>query len=317
MSRPTRILVTGGVGYVGGRLVESLRTAGYDDVALTSRRRASELPEWTRAFEIVHLDLATGAGVAEVLAGRDVVIHLAALNEVDSARDPARALEVNCTGTFRLAAASRDAGIRRFVYFSTFHVYGPGAAQPITERTPTFPVHPYAITHHAAESWMWWLREAGCDVLVLRMSNGIGYPADLGIDRWTLVFNDLCRQAVERGSLELKTSGVQHRDFITLSDVGRAVVHFLGLPAGAWADGLYNLGGGGSMSIRDLAGFIADEYERTRGQRPPLVAPAAAGTAAPVVFSIDKLLATGFTLTGDLRVEAAETLRRCEAFARP
>ena len=68
----------------------------------------------------------------------------------------------------------------------------------------------------------------------------------------TLLVNDLCRQAVQTGKLVMRSSGLQQRDFITLTDVGRAVRHLLELPPADCGDGLFNLGGDNSISVWDM-----------------------------------------------------------------
>ena len=98
----------------------------------------------------------------------------------------------------------------------------------------------------------------GMQTLIFRLSNGYGYPMDKDINRWTLVFNDLCRQAVGIGRIVLKSTGKQHRDFISLHDVSRAVFHFLFVCPDKWGDGIYNLGGNLSMSILDAAYKISN-----------------------------------------------------------
>ena len=154
------------------------------------------------------------------------------------------------------------------------------------------------------------------DTLILRLSNGFGYPMDTGIDRWTLVFNDLCRQAVTSEKMVLKSSGKQHRDFISLHDVSAAVEHFLFRVRGQWKDGLYNLGGDGSLSIVEAAKTIARVYEKKYDKRIPIEIAGKddEGSCNSAHFNIDKLKATGFQLTGDMEIEIEQTLSLCETF---
>jgi len=240
-----RILITGGFGYVGGRITRHLgRLRAPVNLRVLSRRDLERVPPWAGSVEVVRGDLRDLVALTTAVAGVQAVIHLAAPDEVMSRKDPDEALEVTGQGTHRLLQASLEGGVRRFLYFSTFHVYGPWARGRITEETATRPVHPYAITHRLAEDYVNWFRhEHGLETLILRLSNAIGCPADPLVDRWTLVFNDLCRQAVLSGHLRLRSDGSQVRDFITLTDVARAIEHCLDLPD--WGDGLFNLGSDG------------------------------------------------------------------------
>ena len=315
-AKPSNVLITGGLGYVGGRVAEHLiKSASGLSVRLMTHSPAHQIPDWATEIETVHGDVLDDASIASALDGVDTVIHLAAVNEIQSANDPDLALEVNGRGTYRLLERCRQQGISRFVYFSTFHVYGPEAAQPITEESPTRPVHPYAITHRLAEDYVNWFKHShGINTMIFRLSNGFGYPTSPQVNRWSLVFNDLCLQAVRQQSVQLNSSGVQHRDFISLTDVARAVEHLLGLPGESWGDGLLNLGGGCSMSILDVANRVADEYQSKYGVKIPVTAKESSPgqVSAPVDFSIEKFKRTGFSLAGNMSQEIQKTFEVCE-----
>ena len=257
------ILITGGLGYLGGRVADSLKKNFPETtIVLGTCRKIRDIPDWAESFKIIHLDICDSLSIEKAVVGSDTVVHLAALNEHESIKDIEAAWKTNALGTQALLSAANRKGVQRFVYFSTFHVYG-DYRETITENSPARPHHPYAATHRAAEDMIrFYQYYKNMDTLILRLSNGFGYPMDTGIDRWTLVFNDLCRQAITSGKMVLKSSGKQHRDFISLHDVSAAVEHFLFRVRGQWKDGLYNLGGDGSLSIVEAAKTIARVYEK-------------------------------------------------------
>ena len=310
-----RILITGGMGYVGGRLANYLSEHAPElCLRLMTRRPQEEVPPWAAPMDVVRGDVLEEQSLTSALEGVDTVIHLAAANEIDCQRDPDLALEVNGRGTYRLLQACRQQGVERLIYFSTFHVYGPGAPQVIDEDTPTRPIHPYSITHHLAEDYVNWFRHShGMETLILRLSNGYGYPSDPWVNRWTLIFNDLCMQAVQNGEIKLRTSGTQQRDFVSLTDVARGVCHLLALPSSKWGDGLFNFGGDCSLSIIQVARAVAAEYRHCYGKDLPVIT----GTAediqvdGPLVYSVDKLKATGFSLVGNMSEEVRRTFEMC------
>ena len=316
------ILITGGLGYIGGRIASCLKGKAPDSrIFLTTRERNRRPPSWADDFTVLQMDLLDEDSITNCLKNRDidVIIHLAALNEIDSMKNPALALKVNTQGTYQLLSIANEKKINRFVYFSTFHVYGETSDAVITEETPTRPFHPYAITHRAAEDFVTFFNHYHkMKTLIFRLSNGYGYPMNKDINRWTLVFNDLCRQAVTSGRIVLKSSGKQHRDFISLYDVARAVWHFLFAVPDRWGDGLYNLGGNCSMSILDVANKISDVY-KTKYKKNVLEIKAGQDdsgsiTSEPVQYSIEKIAKTGFTLKGDMISEIERTMRVCEGF---
>ncbi|HWR73336.1 MAG TPA: SDR family oxidoreductase, partial [Nitrospirota bacterium] len=244
----------------------------------------------------------------------ETVIHLAAMNEIDSAANPEQALLINGLGTLKLLQAAERAGVKRFIYFSTAHIYGAPLTGTITEKTLPRPVHPYAITHRVAEDFVLSAHDAGnMTGIVLRLSNAFGEPATPDINRWTLIGNDLCRQAVTTGSLVLRSSGVQQRDFIPLDDVSAAVIHLLDLPADECGDGIFNLGSGQSYSIMEFAERVQSRCTSMLGFTPPIKRPQPDPTerAEPLNYRSDKLKATGYAPGNGFDDEIDRTVRFC------
>jgi len=308
-----RVLITGGLGYVGGRIAQHLAADPELSLRLTSRRADVPRPSWLGGGEIVPWDITRDDG--DICAGIDTVVHLAALNEIDCAQDARAALEVNGMGTLRLLQAAQAAGVRRFIYFSTAHVYGAPLVGAISEQTVPRPIHPYAITHKVAEDFVLAARDQGkIDGIVLRLSNGFGAPITAEVNRWTLLVNDLCRQAVSTGKLVLRSNGLQQRDFITLQDAARCVAHFAALPKADCGDGLFNLGGECSRSIFEMTQLVAVRCQAILGFTPPIerVEPQPGEKAPALDYSITKLKATGFSLQGRFADEIDATLRLCQ-----
>ena len=145
------VLVTGGLGYLGGRILGHLDACGPYTLRASTRRPPRDRPAWAGTMRVVRADLLDDGALAAVCDGVDTVLHLAAMNARDCAADPERAHIVNVTGTAKLLAAAETAGVRRFVYVSTAHVYGAPLRGEISEETVPRPAHPYATTHRAAE----------------------------------------------------------------------------------------------------------------------------------------------------------------------
>ena len=314
------VLITGGLGYVGGRIAQKLTEDRNYSLRLGTRRASSGKPKWLRNGNLVQMELMSGENLDAACKGARWVIHLAALNEVESAGDPEKALLVNSLGTLKLLRAAERAQVERFIYFSTAHIYGTPLIGRITEETLPRPVHPYAITHKVAEDFVLSSNDRKrLRGIVLRLSNSLGAPADAQINRWMLVANDLCRQAVTERKLVLKTSGMQRRDFIALSDVTNAVLHFLDLPDLKCGNGIFNLGGENSLRIIDLAERISSRCQVVLKFTPPILRPEPASdeVSENLDYRTDKLRNTGFSLKSNFDEEIDATLRLCqEAFSR-
>ena len=219
----------------------------------------------------IYADLTRPETIEGVLSSCHAVVHLAAINEIDCSRHPRKALQVNVEGTLNLLEAV-SGSIEHFVYMSTYHVYGANAKGTVTEDTALAPVQPYAATHAMAECYVgMYARQLGFDATILRLSNAVGAPVDPEVNRWTLVVNDLCRQAVRRRRLVLQSHGQQRRDFVNLADVCVAVATMLR----SHKSGIetYNLGSGCSRTILSMAEMVQRIFFELVGERIPLEHP--------------------------------------------
>jgi len=301
---------------VGGRLSADLAREPGLVVRAVARR---PVPWLAPAVEQVVTDLICDpVAVENACAGVDAVVHLAGANEVAAAEDPDRALSDTVIATAHVAEAARRAGVQRFVYVSTVHVYAASMANGtvLTEDLVPSPRHVYAIARLASEH----LAAAAAtpassmDVVVFRLTNSVGAPLDPGVDRWSLVANDLCRQAATTGSLRLRTHGLQWRDFVAMADVCRILA--AAMPGDrahpCIPPGTYNLGSGEPMTVRQLAGLVQDACEGATGHRPPLVAPAPPAEALPAYsVSVGRLARLGLGARTTVRSAVEETLAFC------
>jgi UDP-glucose 4-epimerase len=150
---------------------------------------------------------------------------------------------------------------------------------------------------------------------IIRLSNSFGYPADPFVKRWSLAFNDMCLQAVLSNKIVLKSSGKGHRDFITLTDVSRAIVHLFKTDdyEKPNQDLTFNLGGENSLSILDVAKKVAFRAEQVFGIKPEVI-PGEEKIPIddrPIDYRIDRFKKLGFKLKSNVDEEITETLRFC------
>ena len=309
-----RVLVTGGYGFIGGRLCKYLDEQESFDVICSSRTHQVETDSPRLSTAIVNW--ASNESLRASCAGVDVVVHLAAMNAGESAGDPVGALMINGVATVRLLEAAKAMGVRRFVYLSTAHVYGNPLVGVLTEDTCPAPVHPYATSHRAAEDAVIAADHQGAiEGIVLRLSNAFGAPARPDINCWGLLFNDLCRQAVTTNALELRTAGLQRRDFIPMTDVCRAIEHLMELPKAMLQQHIFNVGTGWSPTLLDVVNIIADRCEQRFGTRPSLTRQSQRGgeTAPNLDYRVDALRATGFVFSTEPMMELDNLLSFCHS----
>jgi UDP-glucose 4-epimerase len=305
----SRILITGGLGFVGGRLAK--RLSANHDVTVTSRNTPSQeiLALHGNIHFIKHSDLLDAGKFPKDL---EWVIHLAALNEWDCVKNPSEAISVNIDQTRLILENSIENKVQHFIYFSTAHIYGAPLRGLITEETLPRPAHPYSITHKAAEDYVLAAgRQNRINPVIIRLSNAFGAPVLPTVNRWTLLANDLCKQAVEKGTLHLSSNGCQYRDFICLEDVESVIERMILIKK--LKHFIYNLGSGIGMRVIDLANLIATTAINVLKKNIPVLRPVhTADTLEPQLdFSIARLVGEGFVVSNDVNLELERLLQFC------
>jgi UDP-glucose 4-epimerase len=251
-----RIAVLGAGGVIGAAVAARLALDGV--VLRVGRRPASD----------VVADLATpDETLLRALSGCDAAVHCAGVTDEEFASDRASAWRRATEATSRLADLMRSAGVRRVVYVSTAHVYGP-LRGPVSERSAPDPRSDYAVAHFAAEQI---LRRAGFAGGAVRPCAVFGDPPDLDrFRRWSLVPFAFPRMAVDRSEIALATAGMQRRNFVSADGVAECVAALLA-PDSGWRT--LNAVGAVSLSIRAWAELVAARAARVTGQPCRIAAP--------------------------------------------
>jgi UDP-glucose 4-epimerase len=303
----------GGFGNLGGRIAAHLSQFQDHQIVLASRKKQAA-PLWAKDAQTIQLDVTDPSTFSNIPKSVNCIVQLAATNDVDSAHNPELARSVTTEGTASLLNIAFRNGVERFIYFSTAHVYGAPLTGNFTETSPTNPAHPYATTHLEAEFAVRTAHDNG-DIhgIRVRLSNGFGRPMAYEAADWRTLTSDLCRQAVVEKRMEMRTDGLQERNFITKTDIARAVQHLIALPASLISDGLFNLGGSQSQTLLAMATTIQERAQNKYSTEIPLHRPEP--TSADIQhlnFDIHKLLNTGFSLTEDTPGEIDDFLDMIE-----
>jgi UDP-glucose 4-epimerase len=309
-----RILITGGFGFVGGRLAQYFYQAGHQ--VLLGSRNTRVSPAWLPGAAVTVVDWGDAQFLARICEGVNVVVHAAGMNAQDCAADPLAALEFNGLATARLLKAAIAADVDRFVYLSTAHVYASPLVGVITEETCPENLHPYATSHLAGENAVLAatsLREI--DGVVVRLSNAFGMPMHPEVNCWSLLANDLCRQAAVTGKMILRSNGAQQRDFIAVEEVCRVVALLSLLAPEFLLPGVINLGSGVSQSVFELAGLIQQRCKLVLGFEPTLQRAFAldAGGHETLSYLSRKLMQMGVEVKSDDCAELDRLLTFCQA----
>lgn len=310
-SFPMRVLITGGFGFLGGRLAQHFNEAGHN-VVLGTRNRVNSPPAWLPQAKVVQTVWSDFDILEDICKGFDIVIHAAGMNARDSVQNPAAALEFNGLMTARLLNAAICSGVQKFVYFSTGHVYGSPLEGDVSELNSAENLHPYATSHRAGEDAVRYAHQQKMITgIVIRLSNSYGAPAHKNVNCWMLLVNDLCRQAVETGRMVLESFGVQLRDFIPMSSVCLAVHALTSKERQDLIDGLFNVGSGQSTSVWEMANTVHCKCELLLNKKISLSKVSSSETSAAFNYNIKKLMSTGVRLEIDHEREINRTINFC------
>jgi UDP-glucose 4-epimerase len=263
-----RILITGGFGFVGGRIAKHLAEVGHQIILGT--RHLIAPPDWLPQAEVAQISWDDEKGLERKCDAVDVIIHAAGMNAQYCGADPVAALAFNGLATSRLVAAASRASVRKFIYLSTAHVYANPLVGIITEGTCPRNLHPYATSHLSGEHVVL-SASSRSEIygIVLRLSNAFGAPMHKNVNCWTLLVNDLCKQAVETRKLVLHTSGLQQRDFISLTEVSYVAEKLVDSDQFEQAN-VFNVGTGVSQSVLAMAKLIQQRCTDVLGFTPRL-----------------------------------------------
>ncbi len=306
-----KILITGGFGYVGGR-VGAYLASNMDEIYLGSRCLQPR-PQWIPRGGVVQMDLNDKNSLLAACENMDVVVHAAGMNASECGLDPLMALEVNGAATGRLLQAAQEKAVSKFIYLSSAHVYSSNLSGVITEDTELTNTHPYATSNVAGEQATINHRSGSeMQTLVVRLANSFGSPMDAQVNCWMLVVNDLCRQAASDRRLVIRAQSNAVRNFVTMTDVCLAIEHLISNCQKFEPTIICNLGDR-TKSLFDIAFAIAEIYESEKGVILPIKELSQASQRiGELDFRSLALQALDWHPTSNFRTELHELIKFCE-----
>jgi nucleoside-diphosphate-sugar epimerase len=254
-----RTLVTGGAGFIGSHLVDSLIESGHEVTVLdnlVSGYRDNVNP----AARLIEADVTDPAAVAKAVAGAEIAFHLAAARSVlASVHNPLETDRINSGGSLTVLEVAREAGVRRVVITSSSSVYGGAAVIPTPESASLIPRSPYAVSKLAGEHYarVYWELH-GVETVALRLFNVFG-PRQRPDSAYAAVI-PLFIQALSSGQPPtIHGDGVQSRDFTFVSDAVDAFLAASNAPADSCAGRVYNVACNREHTLLELVGILQQQ----------------------------------------------------------
>ncbi len=261
-----KVLVTGGAGYKGCVLVPALLNHGYEVVVYDLMLFGSVgLPASPR-LQVVEGDIRDTPSFAAAVKGCDSVIHLACIsNDPSFELDSLLSTTINLDCFEPMVAASRDAGVKRFVYISSSSVYGVSDAPDVTEEHPLVPLTDYSRCKALCEPILLSYGSASFVPVILRPATVCGYSPRM---RFDLTVNILTNHAYNRGVITV-FGGSQKRPNIHIDDVSELYVKMLEYPDELIAGETFNAGYE-NHTVAQLADVVKAVVEREFPEKAPI-----------------------------------------------
>lgn len=292
-----KILVTGGAGFIGSNLCETLVCMGADVVCLDNfstgkRENIADLLSKPN-FRLIEGDIRDLETCRKAVEGAEYVLHEAALGSVPrSITDPITTNDVNVSGFLNMLVAARDAGVKRFIYAASSSTYGDSKSLPKVEDVIGRPLSPYAITKYVNELYAdVFSKTYGLECIGLRYFNVFGRRQD-PFGAYAAVIPLFVKKLLAHESPVINGDGEYSRDFTYIDNVIQMNMRAMQADAGGEAvNTVYNTAYGERTTLNQLVEYLKEylaQYDPAIAGIEVTYGPNRAGDIPHSLASIDK-----------------------------
>ena len=254
-------LVTGGAGFIGSNLVETLLGVGHTVICVDNESsNVQDKPYWNNDSINIRGDIRDHTLISSAMKDVDYVFHLAAEARIQPAiENPINAVSINDLGTTTVLQCAIEHQVKKFIFSSTSAVYGRNKSPNVETQSPD-PLNPYSVTKLNGENLCKMYTELfGLPTIIFRYFNVYG-PRQPVRGHYAPVLGIFERQKGAGEPLTIVGDGNQRRDFVHVEDVARANVMAALADLGQDAYGeVYNIGSGQSFSVNEIAEMFIHE----------------------------------------------------------
>jgi len=256
-----KILVTGGAGFIGSNLTEALLKLNNEVICLdnfATGKKENITPFLTNPnYTLIEGDIRKLSDCKLAVKDVDYVLHQAALGSVPrSIKDPITSNEVNVSGFLNMLTASRDSGVKRFIYAASSSTYGDSEALPKVEDKIGKPLSPYAITKYVNELYAdVFSKTYGLETIGLRYFNVFGRKQDPN-GAYAAVIPKFVSQFMAGESPVINGNGEFSRDFTYIDNVIQANLLSITAKNKKAINTVYNVAFGERNTLKDLVELL-------------------------------------------------------------
>lgn len=296
MENKITVLITGGAGFIGSNLCEYFLSKEYyvvcfDNFATGHRNNIEEFLG-NKNFKLIEGDIRNLEQCNEAVQNVDYVLHQAALGSVPrSINDPIASNEVNVSGFLNMLVASKNAGVKRFVYAASSSTYGNSESLPKVEDKIGKPLSPYAITKYVNELYAEIFSNSyGLETIGLRYFNVFGRRQDPN-GAYAAVIPKFVMQLMQHESPVINGDGNYSRDFTYIDNVIQMNELAMTTKNPEAINTVYNTAYGDRTTLNDLIKYLKEYLSEFDKKIPTITAihgPNRAGDVPHSLASIDK-----------------------------
>lgn len=294
----SKILVTGGAGFIGSNLCEALIDRGDEVICLDNFSTGKidniqhliDNAPWR--FQLITGDIRNIEDCRNAVKDVDYVLHEAALGSVPrSINDPVTTNDVNITGFLNMLVAARDAGVKRFIYAASSSTYGDSTSLPKVEDVIGKPLSPYAITKYVNELYAdVFSKTYGMECIGLRYFNVFGRRQN-PFGAYAAVIPLFVIQLMAHKAITINGDGEYSRDFTYIDNVIQMNLLALETKKAEALNTIYNTAFGERNTLNQLVGYLKEllsAYDKEISNTEIIHGPCRVGDIPHSLASIDK-----------------------------
>ncbi len=256
-----KILVTSGSSYLGGRIADFFQKEGYD-ITVGLRHQSDKNDASLNRFKKVLINWNSIASLKRAVAKNNVIIHTAGLSSKECQANPNLAFEFNSLKSGLLGVACQYEKVDLFINLSSIHVYSKDLNEVISEDSATENIDIYSRNKKLTENIFKEISIINQTKFInLRLSNVFGFPINNNQTCWELFVNNICKNAIERKLIKVKSNPLQNRNFISMSLLNRALKHILDNKKELNYYEIFNITSNKSMTLEEVALLIRNGYQ--------------------------------------------------------